>query len=137
MNHKMSNEELRAQMNAEAALAEAAADVIDTGAPLPPHVKVSRPNRARGKVLQIRLTDEEFDALEAIARRQDLQVSAFARDELLGVVQRFSTEPSEVEALVGSLAALADRLKVMVGGSGGSGLVDIALPSIEAHSGHH
>ncbi|MGV0607366.1 hypothetical protein [Mycolicibacterium sp. XJ1904] len=42
-----------------------AAEADQTDRPLPPHVKVSRPNQARSKVLQVRLNPEEFDANRA------------------------------------------------------------------------
>lgn len=85
--------------------------------PIPPHVKVSRPNKARGKVLQIRLTDAEYTALEAIGARQDLQVSAFARGELLRVVARDQVDTPEVVALLNKLVVTADRLRSVVGHS--------------------
>jgi hypothetical protein len=52
MSGRLSDEELRRLMDAEAAAAEAAALEPDDGAPLPAHVKVSRPNRANGGDVQ-------------------------------------------------------------------------------------
>ncbi|WP_256250454.1 CopG family transcriptional regulator [Mycobacterium malmoense] len=43
-----------------------------TGRPIPAHVKVSQPGRARSKVLQFRLNPEEMAALEASAGRRGL-----------------------------------------------------------------
>ena len=87
MEHKnLSNDELRAQMDEEARISEAAAyDDSDADAPLPAHVKVSRRNR-RPKTLQIRLSAEELEALEAVAARRDLPVSTVAREQLLQLV---------------------------------------------------
>lgn len=116
MKHNMmSNEQLRAQMDEEAEAAAAVPFDEDNGQPLPPHVKVSRPNRARGKVLQIRLSDAELAELEAIAERRGQQVSAFARDELLAVAARDQVKPQEVVNLVGSLMLMTDRLRQIVG----------------------
>ena len=48
-------------------------DSDEADAPIPPHVKVSRPGRARSKVLQVRLYPEEFAAIRltrcALGRR--------------------------------------------------------------------
>lgn len=97
---------------------EAEAGELDqTPRPMPPGVKVSRPNKAkaaRGKVLQIRFTDNEFESLEAIAARHGLPVSVFARDELLGAVAQGRTDTPDVVALLDSLVVTADRLRAVV-----------------------
>jgi hypothetical protein len=104
--HKMSNEELRDLMDEEARAAEAAAaDDEDDGAPLPPDVKVSRPNRARSKVLQVRLNPDEMEAVEAIAARRDLPPSTVAREWLLRMI-----EQDQRQGAVPSLSALAQTL---------------------------
>lgn len=85
--------------------AEAEAGEEDqTVRPLPAHVKVSRPNRSRSKVLQVRLTPAEFDALEAVAAACDQPVSTVARDQLLKLV--------EVKASAGSVAEAVSQLMV-------------------------
>lgn len=53
---------------------------------LPAQVKISQPGRARSKVLQVRLNPEEYEALEAIAARREVSVSAVARGELLKLI---------------------------------------------------
>lgn len=85
--------------------AEAEAGEVDqTVRPLPAHVKVSRPNRARSKVLQVRLNPDEMEALEAIAARRNLPVSTVAREQLLRLV-------TEDRAGGGfSFAGVADKL---------------------------
>lgn len=83
----MTGDELRALMDAEAEAAYAAQTDEDDGAPLPPHVKVSRPGHARSKILEVRLNPEELEALEAIAARRDLPVSTVARGHLLGLIR--------------------------------------------------
>lgn len=74
------------QAIAEADEIERADANADPGEPAPAHVKVSRPNRARSRVLQVRLNPEELDALEAIADRRSLPVSTVAREQLLRLV---------------------------------------------------
>ncbi|WP_235848262.1 hypothetical protein [Mycolicibacterium holsaticum] len=67
--------------------AEAEAGEADqTERPLPPHVKVSRPNLARSKVLQVRLNPEEYEAIERIAERRGLPASTVARERLLVMI---------------------------------------------------
>lgn len=83
---KLSNEELRALAYEEARAAEESAERDeDDGAPLPAGTKVSRPNRE--KVLHVRLSASEFEALEALAAGRDLKVSTLARDHLLKLIQ--------------------------------------------------
>lgn len=52
---------------------------------IPDNVKVTRGN-PRSKVLQVRLTAEEYEAIERIAARRDLPVSTIAREQLLKIV---------------------------------------------------
>lgn len=81
----MDEKELRGLLDAEGAHAESAeADQRDR--PLSPHVRVSRPNRARSRVLQVRLNPEEYDALERIAESRELPVSTIAREQLLRLI---------------------------------------------------
>jgi hypothetical protein len=74
------------QALAEADEIEAAEHATDTDAPLPAHVKVSQPGRARSKVLQVRLNPDELAALEHIAQRRKLPVSTVARAQLLRLI---------------------------------------------------
>ncbi len=69
-------------MDQAAAEAEAARDE-DQDAPLPPHVKVSRPNLARSRVLEVRLNPEEYEALERLAKGRGLPMRTIARALLL------------------------------------------------------
>lgn len=108
MKHNLSNEELRAQMDEEARAAEAAAaEEIDDGAPLPAHVKVSRPNRARSKVLQVRLNPDEMESLEMVAYVRNQPVSTVARDALLAFIERSRQPESSGE----TVADLLDHLE--------------------------
>ncbi|MDZ7883612.1 MAG: CopG family transcriptional regulator [Mycobacterium sp.] len=63
-----------------------AAEADQTDGPLPDHVKVSRPNRADSRAVQVWLRNSEADALEAIAAQRDLPVSTVARAHLLGLI---------------------------------------------------
>lgn len=93
------------------AAAEAEAGEADqSDRPLPANVKVSRPNRARSKVLQVRLSDDEFAAVEAIAAQRGLPASTVAREELLAMIATAGTA-MDVGA---QLIAAADRIKELV-----------------------
>lgn len=113
--NKLSNEELRDLMDEEARAAEEAAyDDEDDGAPLPPDVKVSRPNRARSKVLQVRLNPDEMEAVERIAARRELPPSTVAREWLLRMVaeDKAAGEPGEtVEDLLNHLESTVIALR--------------------------
>lgn len=69
------------RLGAEAEAGEA--DQADR--PIPPHVKVSRPNQTRSKVLQVRLSPAEFEAIERIAQQRGLPSSTVAREQLLAL----------------------------------------------------
>ncbi|HXS84396.1 MAG TPA: DUF6290 family protein [Mycobacterium sp.] len=90
---------------------EAAERSADPDAPLPKHVKVSRPGRARSKVLQVRLNDAEMEALEAIAEGRGLPVSTVARERLLELIEDAASHAGAAGRL-GRLLATAERLKV-------------------------
>lgn len=92
---------------AEADDIEAAERTADPDAPLPAHVKVSHPGRARSKVLQVRLNPDEMATLEAIAERRNLPVSTVAREQILRLLDADAAESDPVSALV----VTADRLK--------------------------
>ena len=72
------------RLGAEAEAGEA--DQADR--PIPPHVKVSRPNQTRSKVLQVRLSPAEFEAIERIAQQRGLPSSTVAREQLLALFNR-------------------------------------------------
>lgn len=86
----------------EQALAESdeieAAETDQTDRPLPSHVKMSRPNRARSKVLQVRLNPEEYDAIAEIAERRGLPVSTVARAQLLAMIDDEESGDGDVAA---------------------------------------
>ncbi|MCV7384305.1 hypothetical protein [Mycolicibacter longobardus] len=69
---KDKDRELTDLLNRVAAEAEATIDQPDDGQPLPPHVKVSRPNRLRRRVRQVRLNPDELESLERLAARRGL-----------------------------------------------------------------
>lgn len=86
--------------------AEAEAGESDQSArPLPDHVKVSRPGRARSRVLQVRLNPDEMEAVERIAAQRDLPPSTVARDWLLRMIAQ-----DQRQGAVPSLSALARTL---------------------------
>ncbi|GFG71169.1 hypothetical protein [Mycolicibacter senuensis] len=82
---------------------------------VPGHVKVSRPNRARSRVLQVRLNPDEFEALEAIAERRGLPVSTVAREQLLRLVaQDEAAQRGETPIRAwGDLVSAMDRLRLL------------------------
>lgn len=73
------------------------------GGPPPGHLTVSRPNRARSKVLQVRLSPEEFEAVERAAERRGLPASTVARERLLRLLSEDAapawTRTQQVNAL--------------------------------------
>jgi hypothetical protein len=95
------------QALAEADEIEAAERTTDPNAPLPAHVKVSQPGRARSKVLQVRLNPEEMVALEAIAEQRGLPVSTVAREQILRLL---NGRAAEADPLCGLIEA-ADRVR--------------------------
>jgi hypothetical protein len=97
-NRTMTDADLRACMDAEAEAIAAAETDEDDGASLPDHVKVSRPGRARSRVLQVRLNPDEYEALERIAAVRDLPVSTIARAQLLEMVRSERSRDAEAES---------------------------------------
>lgn len=55
---------------------------IDAGEPYPETTRVARPNQP-SRMFNVRLTDEQYAALQAEARRRHLPVSTMARAWLL------------------------------------------------------
>jgi predicted DNA binding CopG/RHH family protein len=92
-----------------------AAEADQTDRPIPAHVKVGRPNRARSKVLQVRLNPDELDAVERIAAQRGLPASTVARERLLQMITEDQASEGDVAA---QLAAAADRIKQLVGRMG-------------------
>jgi hypothetical protein len=102
------------QALAEADEIEAAERTADPDAPLPAHVKVSQPGRARSKVLQVRLNPEELAALDAIAERRGLPVSTVAREQILQLIaDDAENQPGASGAILrlGRLLVAAERIK--------------------------
>lgn len=88
------------ELLAAAAAAEAEAGEADqTDGPIPNQVTVSRPNRARSKVLQVRLNPDEFDAIERIAAGRGLPPSTVAREHLLAMIHEAQGEQADVANL--------------------------------------
>lgn len=94
---------------AEANEIEAAEHTADPNTPLPAHVKVSQPGRARSKVLQVRLNPEELAALERIAERRELPVSAVARAQLLRLI---ADEKAPTDRLL-QLIEVANQIRLL------------------------
>lgn len=93
---------------AEAAAAEAFEE--DQTTPYPEHVTISRPNRARSKVLQVRLNPDEFEAIERIAAERGLPPSTVARERLLTMIREERAGESDVAAV---LVDVADQLRAV------------------------
>jgi hypothetical protein len=107
-------EKLRDLIDQETAATEAAQGQEWEG-PLPDHVTVSRPGRARSKVLQVRLNPEEFDALEQIAAQRELPVSTVAREQLLGLIAREAQSgETQAQELIWQLTMVTDRLRAVL-----------------------
>lgn len=82
---------------------------IDQGSPIPPHVKITR-GTSRARVLQVRLNDDEYTALERIAALRDLPVSTIARERLLDLIA-----DADDARPVARLRAAVARLESLVG----------------------
>jgi hypothetical protein len=82
-----------------------------TDRPIPSHVTVTRGN-PRSKVLQVRLNEDEYAAIERIAAQRDLPVSTVARERLLTLI---AEENGEDQPLVALLAA-TDKLNDLASG---------------------
>lgn len=97
--------ELRDLINEEAEAAEEA-EADQTDRPLPPHVKVSQPGRARSRVLQVRLNPDEYEAIERIAEDRGLPVSTIARAQLLGLLDK-SADDDPLQKLINAARQFA------------------------------
>jgi hypothetical protein len=103
-------ETLKQRLDRIGAEAEAA-EANQTDQTIAPHVKVSRPNQARSKVLQVRLNPEEFDAIERLAAQRGLPASTVARERLLQMIREDDATEADIAT---QLAAAADRIKALV-----------------------
>lgn len=93
---------------AEAAAAEAFEE--DQGTSYPDHATISRPNRARSKVLQVRLNPDEFEAIERIAADRGLPPSTVARERLLAMIREDKGGEADVAT---QLVAVADQIRAV------------------------
>ena len=87
-----------------------AAEADQTDRPIPEHVTVSRPNRARSKVLQVRLNPDEFEAIERIAADRGLPPSTLARERLLAMIREDRGGEADVATV---LVGVADQLRAV------------------------
>ncbi|MCF8588396.1 hypothetical protein [Gordonia liuliyuniae] len=81
-------------------------------------VKVTR-GHGRARTLQVRLNDDEMDAIEAIAAERELPVSTVARDILLQSLDRVNVlghhvGPVEIDYAIETLAMLRDDPALIV-----------------------
>ncbi|MCK0112675.1 hypothetical protein MWU75_11035 [Ornithinimicrobium sp. F0845] len=85
---------------------EASASESNKDAELKSGTTVSR-GHARSKTLQVRLNDEEFEALAALAATRGLPVSTLARDVLLA---RLAARDTSAQAMIARLRADLEAL---------------------------
>jgi hypothetical protein len=97
------------KLAAIAAEAEAA-ETDQTDRPIPAHVTVGRPNRARSRVLQVRLNPDEFEAIERIAADRGLPPSTVARERLLAMIREDQGPEADVATV---LVDVADQLRAV------------------------
>jgi len=97
------------RLAAIAAEAEAA-ETDQTDRPIPAHVTVGRPNRARSRVLQVRLNPDEFEAIERIAADRGLPPSTVARERLLAMIREDQGPEADVATV---LVDVADQLRAV------------------------
>lgn len=95
-----------AQLGDEAEAGEA----DQTDRPIPAHVKVTRGN-ARSKVLQVRLNEDEFAAIERIAARRELPASTVAREQLLKLIA--ADETDDPATALAQIQAAAEAIKTL------------------------
>lgn len=120
------------QALAEADDIEAAEFTADPDAPIPAHVTVTRPNRARSKVLQVRLNPDEMEAVERIAAQRDLPPSTVARDWLLRMVRENEAQAGSATAtaLIEQVLSAASQLRdLQVSGGGPADCQRHTIPS--------
>ncbi|MFT4087790.1 MAG: DUF6290 family protein [Gordonia sp. (in: high G+C Gram-positive bacteria)] len=93
------------------AIAEAAEIEDDPDRVVRADTKITR--GARGRVLQVRLNDEEMAAIESLAEERGLPVSTLARDMLLRCMQDPAEVSSEERQLQANLTNLITTLTVV------------------------
>jgi predicted DNA-binding ribbon-helix-helix protein len=94
--------------NLDAELAEAAeAAETNPDAPITDRSTVTR-GHARSKVLQVRLNQDEFDAIESLAERRQLPVSNIAREQLLKLIATDDAPTDRLAQLQSSAEMLAN-----------------------------
>ncbi len=89
---------------------EADAAERNPDAPIKPGSKVTRGHQ-RAKTLQVRLNDEEWDALTRLAEQRGLPVSTLARDLLLAQIAGVD---DSAKALIAKIRAELDDLATRV-----------------------
>ena len=89
---------------------EAEAAERNPDAPIKPGSKVARGHQ-RAKTLQVRLNDEEFDALTRLAEQRGLPVSTLARDLLMAQIAGVD---DSAKALIAKIRAELDDLATRV-----------------------
>jgi hypothetical protein len=80
-------------------------DTPDDGLPLPAHVKVTR-GHDRSRTLQMRLTADEYEALESLATSRGLPVSTVARSLLLPTLAPVTDAGAAITRIENELEAL-------------------------------
>lgn len=81
-------------------------------APLQPGAKGSRPGHARSKMLSVRLSPEEADAVQAAADAAGVPVSTIVRDLVVRGLQDRGTESAS--SVVEALSRDIERLRQLV-----------------------
>lgn len=81
-------------------------------APEQPGTKASRPGGGRARVFSIRLTEAEFDALDAAAVQQGMPASTLAR---AWITERLAADGhiDDVQAIADALANFSRRLSTL------------------------
>ena len=80
------------------------AETDQTDRPIPAHVTVGRPNRARSRVLQVRLNPDEFEAIERIAADRGLPPSTVGRERLLAMIREDQGPEADVATVLVDVA---------------------------------
>lgn len=78
-------------------------------APLPADTKVTRGHN-RTKTLQVRLNDDEYDAIETLAHARDLPASTVARSILLKSLAADESPASMLDTIEAELATLRTKI---------------------------
>jgi hypothetical protein len=103
---------------------------LNNGLP-PGQLTVSRPIQARSKVLQVRLSPEEFDAVERVALRQGLPASTVARERLLEMLSE-DTAPEWTRAQQANALNAVEVVRAAISSSDPSHNVEAAMMAVAA-----